>query len=243
MATFSKALRPTLYPESATPSNDSRNHLARARIIFWVAIPQRSKNLFRRDWQIHDPYADGIVNRVCYRRRNLGDGAFTDLFTLERRRARIAADEGCLQGTEVLDVRYFVFTEVQGYDPPIFYHHLFRESVTHALNNAAVDLPLVADRIQNRRDVMNRIELAQVDLTGLRVNVHLGHASCEHSFGGCFGRFVIALDLERVAFGRHRGRNLSQRQRSRAMTFRYQPAFFDCNLVGRYAKHFRRPLP
>src|SRR5262249_1975619 len=140
-------LRPAICPEPATTSNDSRSHLERARIIFRVAISQRSKNLFRRDWQIHDPHPHRVIDGVRDDRRDLGNVAFADLLTLEWRRARIAADEGRLQGTKVLDVRYFVFAEVQGYDPPIFYHHLFRESVTHSLNNAAVDLPLVADRI------------------------------------------------------------------------------------------------
>src|SRR5215510_905704 len=160
MATSSKALRPTLCPEPATPSDDSRNHLARARIIFRVAIPQRSKNLFRRDWQIHDPHPHRVIDGVSDGRRDLGDGALTDLLTLKRRCTRIAADEDRLQGTEVLDVRYLVFAKIQGCNPPIFHHHLFGESVTDSLNNAAVDLSLVTDRIQNRRDVMNRIELA-----------------------------------------------------------------------------------
>src|SRR5262245_3872148 len=160
MATSSKGLRPTLCPEPATPSDDSGNHLARARIIFRVAIPQRSKNLFRRDWQIHDPHPHRVIDGVSDGRRDLGDGAFTDLFALERRRARIATDEGRLQGTQVLDVRYLVFAKVQGCYPPIFHRHLFGESVTDSLNNAAVDLPLVTDRIQNRRNIMDRIELA-----------------------------------------------------------------------------------
>ena len=180
-------------------------------MIFFRGRLQRSKNFFRGDRQIHDPHAHGVIDGVCDGRRHLGDRAFPDFFALKRGCPILPAHERGLQRHKILYVRYFVFAQVGRHDSAVFHHHLFHQSVAHALHNAAVDLPLVPHWIQNRRNVMNGVQLAQMDLTGLNVDMDFSDAGGEHSLGRCFGGLEVAFHLEAPAFGCLSRSNLRQR--------------------------------
>ena len=79
-----------------------------------------------------------------------------------------------LERRDVGNGRDLVVAERERGDAPVFEQQLLHERVADALDEAAVDLPLVADGVDDLARVVRRREVEQLDLARLRVDRDLG---------------------------------------------------------------------
>ena len=72
-----------------------------------------------------------------------------------------------------------VVTQAEGGYPAILSLHLFDESLSEALQESALDLPLVRQRVDHGAHIMGGDELRDLDLARLCVHLHLSHLGAE----------------------------------------------------------------
>src|SRR5262245_39500542 len=146
-------------------------------LVCRLASLQRAKNFFSGDGQVHDPHAHRVIDSVGDGRGHLGDRAFADFFALKWSCPILSVHERGFQRHQIFYVRDLVFAQIGRHDSAVFHDHLFHQGVAHALHNAAIDLPLEPHWIQNCRHVMHGVQPAQVDLTGLDVDLDFRNTS------------------------------------------------------------------
>src|SRR6185369_9524450 len=106
--------------------------------------------------------AAGVVHRVGDRRRWSNVGMFADTLGLIRPRAIIAFDQNRRELWNIADVGNLVFAEIgRGYFTLIF-DQLLHQARSNRHDRFAVDLPLVAERIDDRPDIVGGDEFGEL---------------------------------------------------------------------------------
>ena len=87
-----------------------------------------------------------------------------------------------LELRNILDVGNFVFAEVGHFDSAVLHRQVFDQAIADALNDAAIDLSLMAHRVHDRAGVMGGGQLAQRHFSCLRIDGDLGdlRRKCGH---------------------------------------------------------------
>ncbi len=69
-------------------------------------------------------------------------------------------------------------------------HHSFHKRVAHAHNDAAVDLALMHQRVQNRSGAVRAREMREFDLPGFHIDIDFGDLDTKRR---CRARFEILI--------------------------------------------------
>lgn len=130
------------------------------------------------------PAADGVGYGVGDGGGDRGVAAFANAFALERGGAAGRLQQDRYQFREVFDGGDFVIAEAEGADLPGRRFHFLHQGIAQALNDAALNLPLVGLGVQHGADIVGGNDFVDGYLAGFRVNFHFGGLG---AVGGVFG--------------------------------------------------------
>ena len=67
-----------------------------------------------------------------------------------------------------------------------------------SLNEPAFDLALMGERIDHDRDIVKRIDLADLDLTGFGINLDVAHNGLKNMFARSLSAVVVSVTPARL---------------------------------------------
>ena len=116
---------------------------------------EQAVDLLGSDGEIVDPHAYGVVDRVGDGRRGGNVGKLADGLALEGGRSLALGEKHGLKARDVPAGGQLEVAEVERLDVPFRHGHVLHDAKPEPLNDAAVYLPLVCDRVQDGPDVVD----------------------------------------------------------------------------------------
>src|SRR5204863_3296415 len=96
-----------------------------------------------------------------------------DALNFVRTDTAIAWNDHSLERRNIPSGGNFVFAEVRDFDSAILHRQIFDQTVAEPLNDAAVDLSLMADGVHDHSGIVRRCQSAQCDFSSLGVDGNL----------------------------------------------------------------------
>lgn len=130
-------------------------------------------NALRGEGERLEPYADGVVNRICEGGRNAAVAQFAGHFCAVRSEARRRHENGP-ERRQIAHRRKLVLTKAQRGDfSALIDRQLFHEGTAEAIHKAAVDLSLMPDGTDDLTDVGNEEHIGDMQRTGLDIDIDI----------------------------------------------------------------------
>src|SRR5215831_11392347 len=146
--------------------------------------PQGAIDFFRRNRQVADAHADGVRYSVGDRWRYRRESALTDTLDPVGTDPVWRLHQYRRQRWCIAHRRQLVFAKGEVRHTAVLDLQLFHQSIAEALHEGALNLPLVADRVDDLADIMGRGEAPELHLPRLGVNRDLRYL---HGEGGDVG--------------------------------------------------------
>ena len=161
-------------------------------------VAQTFEHFFRADRQLAQSHAHRIEHRIGDRRRQRDIAHLADRGGRERCRTAAARQKNGFELGYVHDRRQLVVAEMRGNHRAVFQNNPLAHGLADGLDQPALDLSLMGDRVDDGSDIMRGDDTAQAHLPGLAIDRHFGEmcgkARAVARLAGC----VLALASSRA---------------------------------------------